>query len=230
MYKQAKLAEAVEIAAGPDTGTQTRRLNKKQLSRERSTEVILAATLRLCVEKGYANMTIEHVAEVCGVTKGAVYHYYPGKEQLLLALLDQIQSQAIGLREEQGQQQGESAAEWLDRFIKTLAYHATRQPDAFLLLVTLSADLSNINGKIGEKVDAIFREMRDTFQLIVTTGQTTGEFTKDMLARDLALFWISAFTGNVLQWHRSGRDQAVGRGVVRALRVAVARVLTSRLQ
>lgn len=48
---------------------------------------ILAAAATLFVEKNYAEVTMEQIALASGVSKGAIYHHFPSKEQLYLELI-----------------------------------------------------------------------------------------------------------------------------------------------
>ncbi|MBS1186880.1 MAG: TetR/AcrR family transcriptional regulator [Burkholderiaceae bacterium] len=48
---------------------------------------ILAAALDLFVEHGYATTRLEDVAERAGVSKGTLYLYFPGKEELFKAVV-----------------------------------------------------------------------------------------------------------------------------------------------
>jgi len=48
---------------------------------------ILDAAARLFVAKSYADVTINQIAEETGLTKGAVYHHFPSKEDVYLAMM-----------------------------------------------------------------------------------------------------------------------------------------------
>jgi AcrR family transcriptional regulator len=48
---------------------------------------LLAAALELFVERGYAATRLDDVARRAGVSKGTVYLYYPGKEELFKAVV-----------------------------------------------------------------------------------------------------------------------------------------------
>src|SRR5262249_59927606 len=48
---------------------------------------VVAAALAVFAELGFGQATLNDVADRAGITKGAVYHYFESKEQLLLALL-----------------------------------------------------------------------------------------------------------------------------------------------
>jgi AcrR family transcriptional regulator len=61
---------------------------------------LLDAALRVFAERGYSNARLEEVAAAAGVTKGAVYHYFSNKEELLLRALEHYQALAFGRVEE----------------------------------------------------------------------------------------------------------------------------------
>lgn len=48
---------------------------------------ILAAAATLFFEKNYAEVTMEQIAAASGVSKGAIYHHFSGKEELYLELI-----------------------------------------------------------------------------------------------------------------------------------------------
>lgn len=48
---------------------------------------ILAAAQTLFLNKNYADVTMTEIAETAGVTKGALYHHFPSKEALYLAMM-----------------------------------------------------------------------------------------------------------------------------------------------
>ena len=49
---------------------------------------LVAAALRLFAEKGYAATSIADVLREAGANSGSLYHFFPGKQDLLVAVLD----------------------------------------------------------------------------------------------------------------------------------------------
>jgi len=59
-------------------------------ARSRETQrVILAAAARVFATAGYAAATTNHIAEHAGVSIGSLYEYFPNKDALLVALLEE---------------------------------------------------------------------------------------------------------------------------------------------
>jgi AcrR family transcriptional regulator len=65
--------------------------------RARTRGSLLRAAGRVFAEHGYHQATLEAVAAGAGVSKGALFHYFPSKEQLFLALLEDLL--AAGIRD-----------------------------------------------------------------------------------------------------------------------------------
>lgn len=57
---------------------------------------LLDAALRQFSDRGYAAASIRHIAEDAGVAHGLVYHYFPSKEAVLLALFERSMADVGG--------------------------------------------------------------------------------------------------------------------------------------
>jgi AcrR family transcriptional regulator len=57
---------------------------------------ILDAALAVFAERGYRNTRIDDIAEAAGVTKGAVYHYFATKEDVLRRAIEHYHDRAFG--------------------------------------------------------------------------------------------------------------------------------------
>src|SRR5687767_3464737 len=49
---------------------------------------ILYAALKLFARKGYASTSVADILAEAGVNAGSLYHFFPGKQDVLLAVLD----------------------------------------------------------------------------------------------------------------------------------------------
>ena len=57
---------------------------------EKTKREILSTAFRLFREKGWDNVKIEDIVEQVGVTRGAFYHYFKSREELILAVVDKM--------------------------------------------------------------------------------------------------------------------------------------------
>ncbi len=72
MAESSAILEPVNQAAG-----------KQELKSERARRTICEATIACLAERGYAETSINRVVDTAGVSKGALQHHYPTKEELM---------------------------------------------------------------------------------------------------------------------------------------------------
>jgi TetR/AcrR family acrAB operon transcriptional repressor len=56
---------------------------------ELTRQAVLDAALQVMSRRGYAATRLEDIARAAKVTRGAIYHYFPGKPELFAALVDE---------------------------------------------------------------------------------------------------------------------------------------------
>ena len=66
------------------------RESRRQRRIERRQQEILAAAARIFAEKGYRDTTTKEIAEAVDIAEGTLYHYYHGKSQILVGILQEI--------------------------------------------------------------------------------------------------------------------------------------------
>jgi AcrR family transcriptional regulator len=110
-------------------------------------EQILDETLILAGQRGYNGFSFKDIAERCHLTKQGVLHYFPSKEGLLRALLEErdatIEADLLGLLASAEFETAEEPQHKLAIFRESLAQvieHMVRTPDLIRLHVVLRAE------------------------------------------------------------------------------------------
>jgi len=62
----------------------------RRLSADERRNQILDAANTLLAERGYEEVTVDHLAKAAGVARGLVHHYFGGRKEVYLALLERI--------------------------------------------------------------------------------------------------------------------------------------------
>lgn len=112
-------------------------------------ERILDETLRIVGERGYHGFGIQELAERCGLTKPGLLHYFGSKDQLLIALLNEIDAKHEA---ELGQlfaayykveADSDARRETFRRALLTVTERTLEQPELIRLRVVLRAEAIN---------------------------------------------------------------------------------------
>src|SRR5918911_869764 len=70
-------------------------VSRREVLSSYRTRSLLEATRKVIAQGGFDAVTMERVSAAAGLTKGAVYLYFPNKEQLILAAVEEIASDMI---------------------------------------------------------------------------------------------------------------------------------------
>ncbi|MCW2993124.1 MAG: TetR/AcrR family transcriptional regulator [Conexibacter sp.] len=97
----------------------------------RQAEVVLGAA-RVFARRGYDQTSVPQLAEELGIAAGGLYHYFGGKEQLLIAICDQLMdpllTEAQALLAEGG-----TAEEQLRALVRSWVAHVVEHRDHMLV-------------------------------------------------------------------------------------------------
>ena len=75
-----------------DVNPEKRKRRRTQAERSEATRgALMAAGRRLFAEHGYDGVSAEQIVRAAGVTRGALYHHFGGKAELLDAVYDQLE-------------------------------------------------------------------------------------------------------------------------------------------
>jgi AcrR family transcriptional regulator len=108
------------------------RLARRERRRERSREEILEAARRVLLRDGIAATTLAAVAMEVGVSKTALYHYFPSKDALLFELIfGALQSQARAVHD--AVEQARDGAEALGAIVRESVRAFSSRLDDFRL-------------------------------------------------------------------------------------------------
>jgi AcrR family transcriptional regulator len=67
--------------------------------RNASKQIIADSALALFIHEGYLNVTVEQISKKADVSKGLMYNYFSGKEELLSFIIDRIMAEVFALSE-----------------------------------------------------------------------------------------------------------------------------------
>jgi AcrR family transcriptional regulator len=123
---------ALNVAPSPES-RKTRRTQRERSALAQSK--LLSAAIELIVERGFINATMGDVATRAGMTRGAIQHHFSSRDELVLAILHELERQIVEAFERITLKPGRDATERVSRLIDALGTLA--QSDAYLAVVDI---------------------------------------------------------------------------------------------
>jgi AcrR family transcriptional regulator len=151
---------------------------------------LIECAQRLFLEKGYERTTINDVIAATALSKGAFYHHFRAKEDLLEAIAARFAQQAVDQTAAVG---GDAALDALQRLNLLLAtgreWKGEHLPELRAMFTTLlRPDNAVLYHRI---VGAVFAAMAPTLTAVIVAGQADGVFdVADATIAAEALLWL----------------------------------------
>ncbi|GAA2307411.1 TetR family transcriptional regulator [Streptomyces violaceusniger] len=160
---------------------------------------LLAAATRLFAERGYDRTSVQEIVEAAGVTKGALYHYFGSKDDLL----HEIYGRVLRLQQER-----------LDAFADADAPVETRLRDAAADVVVTTIEnlddatiffrsMHQLSPEKHKQVRAERRRYHERFRALIEEGQRAGVFSSRTPA-DLVVDYHFGSVHHLGTWYRPG--------------------------
>src|SRR5437016_6199640 len=170
-------------------------LTKKAQQSAETREAILSTCLGLFARLGFANTSIDEIAQGAGITKGAVYWHFDNKEALFEAILERIRErwQAGVLAPVSSEP---DPRRQLDRLFDCYCQLFTEAPEICLFLQRV---LLENDGKFSLQVAKVFEKTAQFISRILDAGRSEGQFRKDFDVRVMSRTIIASLAGSTQQ-------------------------------
>lgn len=184
-----------KASRGPARGRSHRRLTQAA-RRARTRDALLESAARGLSRDGYANLTLERVAREAGYTRGALYHLFTNKEDLALATMAWVTE----TWDEEVGQPAERASGAVAELVALARGHAVYcRRDVARLLMTLRVELSEHDHPLGGAVQRTLAILVKRAARLITAGRREGEIPPGPPPQTLALAYVGAVEGTIIQ-------------------------------
>jgi AcrR family transcriptional regulator len=162
---------------------------------------IIDVALELFVKKGFHGTSISDITRAAKLSKGAIYFHFKNKDSLFKEILKKYETiymdKMIELAESK---KGKSIDKFLELFKFSLNFSAENR-DICLCLTILATELCSNNKKYERIIMKVYRKYYDFLGNLFRKGIEDGSFRGDYDPSILALIFIGANDGNLLQWN-----------------------------
>lgn len=189
------------------------RRSKEEAARTR--EAILEGALACFDRYGITSSTVEQIAREAGVTRGAVYHHFAGKREILRAIRERVSLPFLDQADTALLRDGEAGAlERIERFLLALLRTLEGDPRKRLALTVmqlrceyvgelageLAAGVRNVE-RLAKALEAAYREARGAGELGEGIVPSVAALETVMFMNGLTRLWIVHPAGAALRRH-----------------------------
>lgn len=158
-------------------------------------EELLKAAFELFFERGYDKTSVNAIIQAVGVTKGAFYHYFESKEDMLTEISKRYANDSVKILKEVRKVQNLSAVEKLNKVISQMYAYKIETKDTRRKIKTIFED--NSNAKLQKRIFESIGEMaKIEYRFIVEEGVNQGDFNTQYIDDAAVFIFHMAFLFN----------------------------------
>lgn len=143
--------------------------------RDTRREEIIVAARDLFSRKGYHGTSMPDIARAAGISTGLIYYIFPSKEEILLALCEEIAALHLDLF-----QQANDIADPLKRFDFIVRELYTSLDRGSELLIIMYRDSSTLPRETRQRILAMIKNLDNRFLELIEEGQRAEVFASDI--------------------------------------------------
>lgn len=161
----------------------------RRLQRDERRELLLARATELFAQKGYEGLSMSQLAREAQISKALLYHYFPSKQRLFQAALEEgAQELRARTEPDPGRPPAEQLATTLDAFLRWVQ----ERPTAYATLLQSGA----------AEVREIVAEVHETTASRILTG--LGAEGRRPATRAAVYGWLGFLDAAILDWIAHG--------------------------
>lgn len=150
----------------------------------------LMAALELFYKKGYENTTIKDIIDELGVSKGAFYHYFQSKEDVIVALAKDFTESAVKIISEIFERSDLSAVEKMNKVFESVNEYKIREREHHSKFKASIESEDNL--KLQHKITYFMKQdVLELYKKIINSGYEEGIFGHPVNSREMAEFFLN---------------------------------------
>jgi AcrR family transcriptional regulator len=190
----------------PESGPSgTARRRRRPQNPDATRQALLDAALRLFSERGFHGATVKAIAQEAGVTKGAFYHHFESKEDVLRQIhaeyAGQMALDARDVAEQTEDPPGVQLRTLIERAVIALGSHREH-------VAVYYQENRFLSERSYTSIRRLHEEQSNIVLDIITRGKAAGEIRSDIEPKIL-LVSISGITAWIYQWYQPGGPLAL---------------------
>lgn len=172
------------------------------------TKRIVEAATSLFYERGYSSCTVEHVAEVLGVTKPFIYSYFKNKEAILAAICEVGISESLAVLEASLEASHRDHRQKLAAVVRQVGRIVIDRQEYIVVYLREMKHLSDADAK---RILRLRQSFDHQIGELIRKGVASGEFREDV--DPFVAVWIGGLISWIPTWY-SGKGKRSAEEVI----------------
>lgn len=160
---------------------------------------LLSAATKLFAQQGFDRTSVQEIVSAAGVTKGAMYHYFGSKDDLL----SEIYGRVLRLQTEQLEKVAATEAPVPERLRQAAIDVVTSTIENLDDMTIFQQSMHQLSPDKRKSVRSERRRYHERFRSLVEEGQREGRFRADKPA-DIVVDFFFGSVHHLGSWYRSG--------------------------
>ncbi len=182
----------------------------------RQTEIIDTA-IKIIASEGIQNLTIKNLSKAVGVSEPAIYRHFSSKTEILLTMLENLDSYTNAITEEILRKQ-KNSLKMLEAIL--YSYFSIFSEHPYWVAVIFSDEIFKNEKSLSSKVQHLLAKREETFVSIIARAQKENLLRKDIKKQHQAIVLMGALRLLVKRWELSSFSfdlQKEGKKLTRSL-------------
>jgi AcrR family transcriptional regulator len=177
-----------------------KKLNNKNLQSQETANRILNQAMRIFLEKGYHGTSIDDITQAAGLTKGALYWHFKGKEDLLKKLIRKYEKSFLDKLIHAVTEMEGRASDKFEKYVRFNSAFAYYNRELCVSFTTLAAELVGAHHGIEPEIRRVYKKYQNFLSKLILQGKKEKIFRKEINDVLAALIVIAFHDGVLLQW------------------------------
>jgi AcrR family transcriptional regulator len=167
----------------------------------RKTQIVQTAR-RIVADQGMASLTINGLAAAVGVSEGAIYRHFKSKDDILLALVSEIESNLVRIISDSARSE-ESSLDHLRRLLKR--HFSSLERRNAVSFVVIAEAMCFADDRVKQAARQMVERYLETIAAILKEGAAKGEVDPGVDVKAAAIMFFGMVQASVTLWSFSNR-------------------------
>lgn len=161
---------------------------------------ILEAALELFHQRTFSGTSVNEIVEKAGITKGALFHHFKGKNELGYAIVDEILREEVRTIWREKLLNSTDPVTSLHLILQGLAGQLRANPEMLRCgcpINNLTQEMSSMDDGFRQRLQALYSEWFAAIESALLSGIAAGTVRADLDARSTATTLVALFEGSI---------------------------------